>query len=77
MGEIKEDPRLTLYGTMVTHFNLYLLPPGIRGKVKQCRQNDHELLGSAGYLWALCPKNPWHKELEESIRAVHLELFKE
>jgi len=77
MDEVKQDPRLTLYGTMVTHFNLDLLPLGLRGKIKQCRQNDHELLGSAGYLWALCPKNPWHKELESCIRAVSQELFKD
>jgi len=74
---VEQDPRLTLYGTMVTHFNLDLLPRGIRGKIKQCRQDDWELLGSAGYLWALCPNNPWHKDLEDSIRAAQQEIFKE
>jgi len=75
-NEAKEDPRLILYGTMVTQFNLDLLPPDIRGKIRQCRQSDYELLGSAGYLWALCPNNPWHKELEDSIRAAQKEIFK-
>jgi len=76
MEELKEHARVILYSTMAAHFNLDLLPRGIRGKVKRCRQNDYELLGAAGYLWALCPKNPWHQELETWIKVFSGELFK-
>lgn len=70
-----EKGRARLHYTILSFFNLELLPEELRGKLREARMSDDELLGSGGYFLALCPRNAWHTELCDCVKQFQKSLF--
>lgn len=61
-----------LIKVLVAFFNLDLLPEALQFSEDM---TDEDLLGAAGYLWALSPNNLWHQVLGERIKAFSKAIF--